>query len=373
MLDCGDSDLEEIGGMAPGEIVVMQREESVRQRKGKWIAGPFGVVESGDDGESISPRTYRVNLGLDPNEMDLVEGWVEHVRELSRGHDDPDSDPDSWAWLANLVEKQKLGAKRAEEKKAKGVGSEVGVSLRPSLGNEEDVEILEESTFTRKAKKPRTASSKSSQNLAVEAGDSTKGNKELKPQNSERPDYNQLVHIRKMIKGEPSNINPEVFDMIHPHLQQIRLLSDERDKVDLAAAESDVAEFLKRSDLANQAQEVMAQALAEANVQCDALIYKIAQLEETVEKLRAEDYDLRVENQKLRLEVNKLKGANLKLKSEAEDMVKAWAFFFNFGARQVLTEVKGLYPNLDLSAIEADYPAHEEAEDGADQPPADGA
>ncbi|KAL2509101.1 hypothetical protein Fot_32748 [Forsythia ovata] len=206
-----------------------------------------------------------------------------------------------------MVEKQKLGAKRAEEKKAKGVGSEVRVSLRPSLGDEEDVEILEESTFTRKAKKPRTAFSKSSQNLAVEAGDSTEGDKEMKPQNSERPDYNQLVHIRKMIKGEPSNINPEVFDMIHPHLQQIRLLNDERDKlkVDLAAAESDVAEFLKRSDLANQAQE-------------------IAQLEETIEKLRAEDYDLRVENQKLRLEVNKLKGTNLKLKSEAEDVVKAW-------------------------------------------------
>ncbi|KAL2509102.1 hypothetical protein Fot_32749 [Forsythia ovata] len=103
-MDCGDSDLEEIGGMAPGEIVVMvnllgpsQREESVRQRKGKWIAGPSGVVESGDDGESISPKTYRVNLGLDPKEMNLVEGWVEHVRELSRGHEDPDSDPDSWA------------------------------------------------------------------------------------------------------------------------------------------------------------------------------------------------------------------------------------------------------------------------------------
>ncbi|KAL2551845.1 uncharacterized protein Fot_05464 [Forsythia ovata] len=29
--------------------------------------------------------------------MDLVEGWVEHVRELSRGHEDPDSDPKYWA------------------------------------------------------------------------------------------------------------------------------------------------------------------------------------------------------------------------------------------------------------------------------------
>ncbi|KAL2454722.1 Uncharacterized protein Adt_47782 [Abeliophyllum distichum] len=29
--------------------------------------------------------------------MDLVEGWVEHVRELLEGHEDPDSDPGYWA------------------------------------------------------------------------------------------------------------------------------------------------------------------------------------------------------------------------------------------------------------------------------------
>ncbi|KAL2509721.1 hypothetical protein Fot_33368 [Forsythia ovata] len=74
-----------------------QREESARQRKCKWMAGSSGVIESGDDGESISPRTHRVNLGLDPNEMDLVEGWIEHVRELLGEHEDPDSDPGSWA------------------------------------------------------------------------------------------------------------------------------------------------------------------------------------------------------------------------------------------------------------------------------------
>ncbi|KAL2502354.1 Plus3 domain-containing protein [Forsythia ovata] len=61
------------------------------------MAGPSGVIESGNDGESINPRTHKVNLGLDPNEMDLVEGWIEHVRELSRGHEDSDSDPGSWA------------------------------------------------------------------------------------------------------------------------------------------------------------------------------------------------------------------------------------------------------------------------------------
>ncbi|KAL2502394.1 hypothetical protein Fot_36242 [Forsythia ovata] len=62
------------------------------------MAGPSGVIESGNDGESINPRTHKVNLGLDPNEMDLVEGWIEHVRELSRGHEDSDSDPGSWAY-----------------------------------------------------------------------------------------------------------------------------------------------------------------------------------------------------------------------------------------------------------------------------------
>ncbi|KAL2553652.1 hypothetical protein Fot_07271 [Forsythia ovata] len=54
-------------------------------------------MESSDDGKSISRRTHRVNLGLDPKKMDLVEDWVEHVRELSGGHEDPDSHLGSWA------------------------------------------------------------------------------------------------------------------------------------------------------------------------------------------------------------------------------------------------------------------------------------
>ncbi|KAL2557819.1 hypothetical protein Fot_02558 [Forsythia ovata] len=169
----------------------------------------------------------------------------------------------------------------------------------------------------------------------------------------------------------------------------MRLLIDEKDKLkeDLGIVEFDVANFLKRSDLSNQAQEVTAQALAEPSVQYDALIDKIAQLEETVECLRAEGYDLRSENQKLRSKIEKLAGENLKLKSEIEEVVKAGvkefrnqfeftsdyenlqAFFVNFGARQVLTEVNELYPNLDLSSMEVDYPAPEESEDGADSPP----
>ncbi|KAL2516414.1 hypothetical protein Fot_30385 [Forsythia ovata] len=146
MVDCGDNDLEEIGENASEEIVVMaepvraicylskvvfnanyfkmlrrkqleqlygvinlsdsdsetegipllmtklmveedadlqkQREESARQRKGKGIAVHFGAAESDGDGESISLRTYRINIGLTPDEIDLLEGCVEYVREL---------------------------------------------------------------------------------------------------------------------------------------------------------------------------------------------------------------------------------------------------------------------------------------------------
>ncbi|KAL2483153.1 hypothetical protein Fot_44597 [Forsythia ovata] len=101
-LSDSDSEVEEIPLMMVKLIAEeaanlhMQREESAMQRKCKRIAGPSGVIESGDDGESITPRTHRVNLGLDPNEMDLVEGCIEHIRELSEGHEDPDSDPGSW-------------------------------------------------------------------------------------------------------------------------------------------------------------------------------------------------------------------------------------------------------------------------------------
>ncbi|KAL2496002.1 Uncharacterized protein Fot_39759 [Forsythia ovata] len=51
----------------------------------------------GDGGESISPRTHWVNLGLKLVEMDLVEGRVEYVRKLSGGHEDPEVEPDDWA------------------------------------------------------------------------------------------------------------------------------------------------------------------------------------------------------------------------------------------------------------------------------------
>ncbi|KAL2489132.1 hypothetical protein Fot_42424 [Forsythia ovata] len=60
------------------------------QLKRKGIAKTSGAVSSGEGGH-ISPRINRVNLGLTPEEIDLEEGWVEHIRELSRGHEDPDT------------------------------------------------------------------------------------------------------------------------------------------------------------------------------------------------------------------------------------------------------------------------------------------
>ncbi|KAL2558596.1 axoneme-associated protein [Forsythia ovata] len=166
----------------------------------------------------------------------------------------------------------------------------------------------------------------------------------------------------------------------------MRPMIDERDKLkkDLEVAKFDVAEFSKRCNLANQAQKITAKAfdkantqregvmdritqLEEANAQRKRLMDKIAQLEKMVESLRAKCYDLN--------------GENLSLKSETDEAVKAivedfrshfeftpnyenfQTFYINFGARQVLTKVNELYPNLDLSTIEVDYPALEEAKD----------
>ncbi|KAL2489047.1 hypothetical protein Fot_42339 [Forsythia ovata] len=111
--------------------------------------------------------------------MDLVEDWVEHVTELSRGHDDPDSDPENWACnqyhydlsLADFTKlrdlyrvlERELGAKETEKQKTKGAGSDVG-----GPPNDDDLKVLEEGGLSKKARRPRTASFKSLQN--IEAG-----------------------------------------------------------------------------------------------------------------------------------------------------------------------------------------------------------
>ncbi|KAL2557818.1 hypothetical protein Fot_02557 [Forsythia ovata] len=90
-----------------------QREESTRQQKGKWIAGPSGVENLVMMGSLLARESHRVNLGLEPDEIDLVEGWVEHVRELAGRHEVLDFDPESWACIKyhsdlNLLDFTKL-------------------------------------------------------------------------------------------------------------------------------------------------------------------------------------------------------------------------------------------------------------------------
>ncbi|KAL2557668.1 hypothetical protein Fot_02407 [Forsythia ovata] len=107
---CGVINLSDSNSEAEGTQLVMakltveevadlhkQREEIARQRKGNGVAGLSGEAKLGGDGESISLRTHRVNLGLAPDEMDLVEGRVEYVREFSGGHKDPEAELEDWA------------------------------------------------------------------------------------------------------------------------------------------------------------------------------------------------------------------------------------------------------------------------------------
>ncbi|KAL2514214.1 hypothetical protein Fot_28185 [Forsythia ovata] len=115
---------------------------------------------------------------------------------------------------------KKLSLRDLKRKVPRGAISKGEGFSRPSTKDEEDVEVLEEIALTRKAKRPGTASSKSPQKLAVGGDESTKTDKEVKPQGSEGPDYNHFVHIRKILEEGPYHINPEVFDMIPPHLQR---------------------------------------------------------------------------------------------------------------------------------------------------------
>ncbi|KAL2520428.1 Uncharacterized protein Fot_24351 [Forsythia ovata] len=145
-----------------------------------------------------------------------------------------------------------------------------------------------------------------------------------------------------------------------------KLLAEERDKLkkDLQNAESDVAKFSKRYDHATHAKAVTAKALEEANNQRKGLVDKVAKFEDALDSLK--------------VECSALKEANLKLEKGTEEMVKAGvenfrnqfefthdyenlqAFFVNFRARQVLSKLKELHPNPDLSEFEADYPAPRE-------------
>ncbi|KAL2508782.1 putative abhydrolase domain-containing protein [Forsythia ovata] len=125
-------------------------------------------------------------------------------------------------------------------------------------------------------------------------------------------------------------------------------------KADLQNAESNVGEFSKRYDHATRAQE-------ESNAQKKGLVDKVAELKNSLDSLKAENSSLKDENLKLE------KSTDEEVKAGIENFINQFeftqdyenlqAFFVNFGARQVLSELMELHPNLDLSHIEADYPA----------------
>ncbi|KAL2545361.1 hypothetical protein Fot_14594 [Forsythia ovata] len=137
--------------------------------------------------------------------------------------------------------------------------------------------------------------------------------------------------------------------------KELRVITDERDKLNtgLQNVESDVAEFSKRYDRATQARELTAKAWKSLTS-------------------RRRDLLTRVKNLELEQGTNEAVKAGVKnLKSQFEftqDYENLQAFFVNFGARQVLSKLKGLYPTMDLSAVEVDYPTPEDTA----QPPTDG-
>ncbi|KAL2552761.1 Uncharacterized protein Fot_06380 [Forsythia ovata] len=77
-----------------------------------------------------------------------------------------------------------------------------------------------------------------------------------------------------------------------------RALTDDRDKLkkDLVNSKANVAEFSKKYNHANQANELTAKALEEANNLKKGLVYKIARLENTLDFLKAECSELKEKN-----------------------------------------------------------------------------
>ncbi|KAL2553342.1 hypothetical protein Fot_06961 [Forsythia ovata] len=146
---------------------------------------------------------------------------------------------------------------------------------------------------------------------------------------------------------------------LHESKKKIRFLIEEKDKLkaDLSTTECDVAKFSKRITQ-----------LEKVNAQRDGLLDKIGQLEEVTKTLKSENLSLKVNTEEaVKVGVEDFR-SQFEFTSNYENLQ---AFFINYGAQQVLTEVKELHPNLDFSTIEADYPTPKEVKDGVGQPPAD--
>ncbi|KAL2529288.1 hypothetical protein Fot_21889 [Forsythia ovata] len=136
--------------------------------------------------------------------------------------------------MQSLVQKHETRAKQSEKKtiKMKDKSSNYSTititwaSSKRSLSDEDDFEVLEEEKITLKAKKPRTASSKSSIHIAEKSGGTSRsatgiicagvespscftiGTPELKV-----PVVSQLGHIKKVLEVWLVEISPAMLRM----------------------------------------------------------------------------------------------------------------------------------------------------------------
>ncbi|KAL2544522.1 Uncharacterized protein Fot_13755 [Forsythia ovata] len=140
----GSSSLPKIGlaGLAAKKIPLVAKKKSSDNDQKRILAGLS--LKDGEKDKDAPPASF------DPRQTVLVPS------ASSQG-------------LQIMVQKQELDAKRVEKAKSKGAGSDVGRSSKRPLDDEDDLEVLEEGRggLSQKARRPRTASSKSLQNMAA--------------------------------------------------------------------------------------------------------------------------------------------------------------------------------------------------------------
>ncbi|KAL2483154.1 hypothetical protein Fot_44598 [Forsythia ovata] len=116
-----------------------------------------------------------------------------------------------------MVQKQEVGVKKVEEAKAKGAGSDVGRSSKRPLEDDDDLEVLEEGGLSMKARRPRTASSRSSQNVGT-GGDGVPVVLEEEGVAEPEGGYDHSMHIKKIFQKRPSELSYDLLDLLPTHL-----------------------------------------------------------------------------------------------------------------------------------------------------------
>ncbi|KAL2552042.1 hypothetical protein Fot_05661 [Forsythia ovata] len=122
--------------------------------------------------------------------------------------------------LQFMAQKQKVGAKRSKKESAKGAVSEEKGSSKRSLTDEDDLEILEEEGLSKKARKPRTASSRSSQNLAAQRDEIPVIEEEEEEVAETEEGYDHSVHIKKIFQSQTSKVSAEALGLLPTHLRR---------------------------------------------------------------------------------------------------------------------------------------------------------